>query len=216
MRWNVDWFAWEVSQALRVQKEYLTKMEDLLVDAQRKAREELDSAQGNLDWSDFSAQEQVYEIVYLREFPKDLRYSFIVLICVLLETRLSEACDKIQSRNQLPLRATALKRDILKQVKLYLKKVVGLDLNNTTWEKIDFVKAVRNCIVHAAGSVDKSRDAEKLKQGKNRWPGFQIDEDSNIMLEKEFSQFALSASEQLFDEIFQKGGFGPKEPIRAD
>jgi len=215
MRWKLDWFAYEVSRALELHMEYMAKMEEQLADAQRKASDKLRSA--GLDWEEFGTEEQVYEDVYLREFPKDLRYSFVVLICILLETRLTAACDEIQSRKHLALKANEFRGDAFDQAKRFLKKVAGLDLKDGTWEAIDFLKTVRNCIVHSAGDVSRSRDAAKLEQANERWPGFKIDDDTkSIVLQMEFSEFALKAAEQLFKEIFKEGGFGPTEPIRED
>lgn len=161
----------------------------------------------------YESMMEEYDWVYEYFFPRSLRYSFIVLLYLVIEHQLNHLCDEIKKRRNLPIRSNEMSGDALKRSKVYLEKVAGISIKN--WETLEDLSKVRNCIVHALGKVELSKDDKHLRLIVNKNIGLSIsDEESQeegfLIVSAEYCEAAVRIAEQFFDEIFDAADFGLK------
>jgi len=104
-------------------------------------------------------------------FEKLALNSFVIMLYSKLESGMTTLCDALRQDNQergdmIDLRYSDLKESgYLNQAKLYMEKVLGLDLdlaNNPQWPEIVALRALRNGIVHEEGWIS-TKDATLKK-----------------------------------------------------
>ena len=91
-------------------------------------------------------------------------YSFVVLLYVHVESKLSELCDTIRKARFLPIGSTDLRGSVLERTKRYLFRFASFQQGSADWNAIDELTKVRDCIVHTNGNVRFSRDGEYLRR----------------------------------------------------
>jgi hypothetical protein len=158
----------------------------------------------------YESMMEEYDWVYERFFPRSLRYSFIVLLYLVIEHQLNQLCDEIKKRRNLPIRSNEMSGDALKRSKVYLEKVAGISIKN--WGTLEDLSKVRNCIVHALGKVELSKDDKYLRLLIKKNIGLSIsDEESQeqgfLIISAEYCEAAVQIAEQFFDEIFDAADF---------
>ena len=104
-------------------------------------------------------------------FEKLALDSFVVMLYARVETGMATLCDALRQDRQkqkgekINLRYSDLRaRGYLDQAKLYMEKVLGLDLdlgNNTQWPEIRGFQTLRNAIVHDEGWLSTKDGALK-------------------------------------------------------
>lgn len=161
----------------------------------------------------YESMVEEYDWVYEYFFPRSLRYSFIVLLYLVVEHQLNQVCDEIKKRRNLPIRSNEMSGDALKRSKVYLRKVAGISIKN--WETLEDLSKVRNCIVHALGKVELSKDDKHLKLIVKKNIGLSISniesqEEGFLIVSAEYCESAVRIAEQFFDEIFDAADFGLK------
>lgn len=119
------------------------------------------------------AQEE-YTWTYDYMFPRSVRYSFIVLLFLVVESQLVLLCEDLRDRGNFSERVQDLNGEAISRCKEYLTRVAGLPDNHLVWEKIKDLAKVRNCIVHALGKVDRSPRNTHLRQLAGRGIGLTI------------------------------------------
>jgi hypothetical protein len=96
-------------------------------------------------------------------FPRTLNYSFVVFVYIELETRLMTLCDLIHEELSMPIRVKELKGSGIKNYINYLTKF--LKINKKDLEILPVIynlATIRNCIVHANGFIDSSKDSNEI------------------------------------------------------
>ncbi len=148
-------------------------------------------------------------------FERALRYSFIVLLHLVVENQIVQFCDELKEQRDLPLRSTEMSGDAIKRSKAYLQKVARI--SNLNWTPVEDLSKVRNCIVHAFGKVELSRDESHLRQIASRGNGLSItswnigwEEGGVLSLTSEYCASAVRDATTFFEEMFEASGFGPK------
>lgn len=154
-----------------------------------------------------------YQWTYDFMFPLSFRYSFIVLLFLVLESQLVSLCDEVKRRKGVPLRANELKGDAISRFKIFLKKLAGVAIDEKFWEKIEDLSKVRHCVVHTLGDVKKSSDEKHLRALATRRTDTSISSndlhDKDILnIEPEYCAQAVEDVKNLFEEIFNAAGFG--------
>ena len=95
-------------------------------------------------------------------FPMTLRYSYVTILYMHVESMLSELCDALCDQRSLSLRVSHLNGSLLERSKRYVFKFAGFVQSTSDWNTIDELSKIRDCIVHAGGEVARSRDEKYL------------------------------------------------------
>ena len=163
------------------------------------------------DYAEWQAEINFFEERYERDFPSKIRYSFLVLLYIVFETRLRAACDEITRRGNLDLKEKELKGSPIERARIFLEKVAKVAVKDqVTWQSIVDFQKVRDCIVHLNGRVENSRDKERIQNLCNKNLGLSIDAGSLIVGHKYCSK-TLETVRQFFDRMFTEAGFGPSD-----
>lgn len=92
--------------------------------------------------------------------------SFVVILFSFIEDMLNKLCDpalfddegwlKVRGIKPLTLKYTDMKGEGIRRAKLYLEKVIGLNLHvgKQLWNEIDTLRKIRNSIVHNRGETN--------------------------------------------------------------
>jgi hypothetical protein len=168
-----------------------------------------------LDWEDEFAEwdiaMQEHTATHNMLFSNFFRYSFIVLLFLVLENQLRELCSIVgKLKENAPPRA---EREIIKTYKNYLKRS-GIDIPDQLWESIHNVNKVRNCIVHTSGSVKGFKYEQHLRRIAQQGVGLDISgynyqggstplylEDDMLILEPEYCKRTIADIRKLFEEL---------------
>ena len=162
-----------------------------------------------------NAQDE-YQSVFSDTYPLYLRYSFVVLIYLVLESQLNALCDDIKERKGIPIRATELRGDSnITRCKIYLQKLANLsNIDDKYWETVEDISKVRNCIVHTLGKVELSRDRKRLHEIATENRGLSISnidlsEQEVLVITPEYCQQAVRDVLMLLQKIFEAAGYEP-------
>jgi hypothetical protein len=222
---KIEWFRSETESILHSLAEYQAVMETQLdtvqTNEQKRVRDWLRSIEFESDdWDvESSIARDEYEWTYNIMFPKSLRYSFLVLLFLVLERQLIGLCDDIKDRQKLPIRANDLKGDTILRCKIYLQKLAGISrVDDQLWVKVEDLSKVRNCIVHALGKIELSNDQRRLQELATNGHGISISghespEEGLLIITSEYCQQAINDVLEFFTAIFEAAGYGPSISI---
>jgi hypothetical protein len=160
---NVDFFghAVDASMTLDLLREFATRVEAMLVDgASRPA-----AARQSLPDS-VAAIAGDHEYLYAEVFPALLHESFVISAVVFLERECREYVDTLARALASPLTMRDLNGSVLERFRTFCSKVASLDLgiSQELWQSVDGLVALRNCLIHAGGFVEGSRDRKPVEQ----------------------------------------------------
>jgi len=128
-------------------------------------------------------------------FAENFRYSFIVLVWLVIEDELKRVCVEVKRRKGLQ---NGNRPREISQCKQILKEVGGFDVKNSAhWSGIDDLRKIRNCIVHTSGFVDDSI-IERLN--------LQIDDDKRLRVSTEYCELAVQSTTEFFAEVLDGVG----------
>lgn len=158
--------------------------------------------------ADWQAEIQFFEEQYDRDFPSKIRYSFLILLYIVFETRLKATCDEISKRKGLDLREKERRGKVLERAGTFLQKIAKLPKPEPTlWKWLDDFQKVRNCIVHANGKLELSTDVARLKAlcktavGLSSCAGL-------LVIERRYCEKTLEVTKSYFKHLFDSAGFG--------
>jgi hypothetical protein len=142
-------------------------------------------------------------------FPRFFRYSFVVLLVLLLENQLNGICRMMRERHSLALKCSDFAGSPIERCKIYLGKYAQIPLNETSWRSMEDLVLVRNCIVHTLGQVTLSRDATRLREITGQ--GLQIKDDFGetdiLVINSEYCDRAAIEEKRFFTELLDAAGF---------
>jgi len=188
-----------------------TQVEHIEIEQSEQLKKDLETIPNS--WSDSDQ----YSFIQWREneyqqfkstFAESFRYSFIVLVWLVVEDELKRVCIEIQRRKELAPQKWK-SNGVFVQCKEILKKVAGVSVENVAhWSSICDLQKIRDCIVHTSGFVNDSRDKDYLKklvEGKRF--NLQIDDyDGRLRITTEFCKLAVQSTTEFFAEIFDGAG----------
>lgn len=116
-------------------------------------KEEWGEDDGDSGWIHFLADRSMD----VMQFPNILRSSLLISIYSFLENQLIRLCKEIQIKKSLSLKYNDVNNKGIEKAKLYLSKVVGIDLNPAIkeWNLIKNYQTLRNCFTHSEGMVEE-------------------------------------------------------------
>lgn len=213
---NWDVHRWETDFAFSSLKDYLE-----MVEKQFETVREIERARTNLtpppglteeeyqEWcSEYQAEVLSFEERYERDFPSKIRYSFIVILHIVLEDRLRATCNEIHNRRDLPIKEKDLKGAPLERVSTFLKKIAAIDYNNqSVWQKLKDLQMIRDCIVHTNGKIEESRDKNRLYDLCKKEIGISS-EDGSLVVDNSYCTRTLEAIAAYFSGLLDCAGFG--------
>lgn len=165
------------------------------------------------EFADWQSEIQFFEERYESDFPSKFRYSFLVLLLIVVETRLRAACNEITKRRDLELKEKDLKGVAIERAKTFLDKVANVPVRDQeAWQWLKDFQKVRDCIVHANGRIEVSRDKKRLKELCKKDFGLSIDAGS-LMIEHEYCTKTLKIAQSFFDQLLDSAGFGSSIPV---
>ncbi len=166
-------------------------------------------------YSDLEEELRICQLEHTVIYTRTLRYSFIVSLFILVETRLKAMCDEISKRKKLNLSVGDFRGSLFERTnKFFEKVVVAPTISTRSWEAIANLQKTRDCIVHAGGVVSESRDCDHIHRLiKNQIGlrlGSNLGERGLLVIERLFCDRILKSVQAAFTEIFEKTGcFGP-------
>ncbi len=176
-------------------------------------RQELESLQAALHAASvlviipepYSKKLQRHEMFYGEGIIPALRYSHVVLLHILIETRLRAFCRIIKAERKLPdLVLNDFRGGPMDQIQIYLTKLVGISISEIPqWESLRNLQKIRDCIVHVYGVVGESRD-EKLPSLISKTPGLGIDDQGKLEIKIEYCAAQIEIIRECFDGLFRK------------
>ncbi len=148
-------------------------------------------------------------------FPRSLRYSFIVLLFLVVEKQLTQLCKVVQEKHNLPIKANDLRGDIIERSKTYIHKVARVSMDGVDWTKVSDLSIVRNCIVHTMGEITESKDNAHLQKMASANIGLSIGDDEffdsgRLQISKGYCSKVVREMQAFFDQIFDATEIGEK------
>lgn len=211
-----DLHSWETEFAVNSVKDYLEMIEAQFDTVRKLEMEKIPQnpppGLSEEDYAEWQSEVNFFEDRYEHDFPSKIRYSFLVLLYVVFETRLKAACDEITERRNLALKENELKGSAIERAKLFLEKVAEITLKDQVpWQDIMDFQKVRDCIVHSNGQIEISRDKKRIKDLCKKDVGLSVDAGS-LIIDYKYCTRTLETVLGFFVQIFTSAGFGPSEP----
>jgi len=168
----------------------------------------------NLDETDRQEFFQIHYQYYEHEFPSRLRYSFIILLYMILETQLRATCDSLKKEKDIELGLSDITgNDEIDRARKYIERVAGIKgLDTAKWSEPRTLQKVRNCLVHANGEIKQFKrdgDRKHIEQYAGQRKGLTIDSWGFLSPAPAYCRNALSAVRELFRSIFEACGWEP-------
>jgi len=163
------------------------------------------------EWTEWDLAMQEHTARHEMLFTNFLRYSFVVLLFLILEDKLRELCEIVgKLKGKTP---PAAKRDIVKQYKRFLEDA-GVNIAQQVWESVHDLNKVRNCIVHASGNVARMPGKGYLRTLARRDPRLDISgydyegndfplylEENMLILAPDYCSHAVADVRRLFEDL---------------
>ncbi len=215
IRW--DTHRWDTEFAFENLKDYFEIVEgqfDVVRELEKKKiPQEPPPGLSEEEFVDWQSEIQFFEDRYERDFPSKIRYSFLVLLHIVVETRLRATCNEIAKRRNLELKEKELKGAAIERVKVFLDKVAKTPVKNQEiWQWLKDFQKVRDCIVHVNGRIELSRDKKRLNELCNKDLGLSIDA-GTLIIKQEYCTKTLKIARNFFDQLFIATGFGSSIPV---
>ncbi len=106
------------------------------------------------EYAEWSIRMQEHEAKYDMMHANFLRYSFLVLVLLVLENQLHGYCHALHDNNPLLRNPTNPKGNVIQKYKEYIE-YAGVFINNALWEEVTELNDIRNCIVHSSGDASR-------------------------------------------------------------
>jgi hypothetical protein len=204
---NLDLRYVETFHAISALRMYLDLMEQQMpivqtcelatLEAERPAGN--DEEKQSLHWNEVNDLERLFE----EDLFPTMRYSFVVFLHTVFETRLRGFCVGEQRERKLPISLTDLYGSAVDQASTYLTKLVGVAVGNfPEWAHLRRFQSIRDCIVHHYGylSPNDSRH-ERIREFAATSDVIAITSDDRIHLSRAFCEQHLTNIEAFFRRL---------------
>lgn len=137
------------------------------------------------------------EAIFEEYFPNLQRRSALITLFSFLEYQLDELCRLFANDQKLSVSLNDLKDKGIDRSYRYLKKVVGLPVDNSTstWQNIKLIQGLRNEIVHNDGKL-KSNEAIKYARDSDLLSG-----DDEVKIKEGYLAYVIKAFDEYFKEV---------------
>ena len=166
-----DTRSFETQHAVSVLQKYHDVMEAQIEEVLRCERVALVAERPeNADEEDlqiFWSQQNYLEELFEHDLIPAMRYSFVVLMHIVFETRLGAFCSALQREREIAIAPNDLAGSAIDQARTYRTKLAHIPIGDVLeWQHLRRIQKIRNCIVHAHGFVAESgkEDEKYLRQ----------------------------------------------------
>ncbi len=148
-------------------------------------------------------------------WPRMLTYSFITILFSFAEINLEQTCELLFIRDRLSDRGKNMNVNgypggITKCMD-YLDDYLHIKRDNISqWPKIVALNKIRDCIVHTAGRLEKSRDRKYLENLLRKHPkeitltDHPVLEERQILLDFDYCRGLCISTSHFFEDLFRK------------
>lgn len=217
MRWDLHRF--QTMESLEYFSSYLHLANAQIEEAHHLALSAINRAsESDFDKDSYSRESAIdwcnkeYESEYI---PKT-RYSLVVLLFTILETRMQALCSEIQKREGYDLGWKDITGASIERLAKYLHHVAHVtDKNDDLWIQLNELVSIRNCIVHANGNISEANERTRahIRSVIARRNDVLLSEDGMLLITTEFLHSTATLIQALFSATFEKARFGPEKPI---
>lgn len=156
----------DTKHAISASRKYLEIMEQHMPLIQQA---ELSALEGTRELADDGEGRSIHSsiITYAENlFEEDIiptmRYSCIVFLHTVFETRLHDLCDTLRLEKSIPISLSDLRGSAIDQAKDYLSKLADIPVATyPEWDPLRSFQKIRDCIVHHYGFVKPNEDRFK-------------------------------------------------------
>ena len=206
---NLDLRYIETFHAISALRMYLDIMEQQMpivqtcelatLEAERRPGD--DEEEDSLQWNEVNYVERLFEDDL---FPT-MRYSFVVFLHTVFETRLRGFCVGVQRTRNLPISLTDLQGSAVDQASSYLTKLIGVPVSSfPEWPHLRRFQSIRDCIVHQYGYLNpKDQRHESIRQFASSADGITIAPDDRIHLSRAFCEQHLTNIADFFNRLIE-------------
>jgi hypothetical protein len=195
---------------------YLEEIETIMPSAKHRAINQLSETTNREKWdtATFELETAILESNFDDHFPKLLRYSIVTLLHTVVETQMIRLANYLRRKRGFSLQVNYFRGTVIERTKLYLNKVVNLNVvDDSAWKKLRDLNDLRDIIVHRGGLQGSDKDQQKVVRrlikeynGGLSLVGPAESPDSEIEVSLDFCRCFLNTIEQFFRRLFQKAG----------
>ena len=210
----IDWRQTDTFSLISSLRRYATLMEtqveSLYQDERKALRELFGDCPTEDEIGEFRTHEQHLEDKFELNLKVTLRYSFVVSMQIIFETRLRAFCDDVwkEKRLEVKIKDFIEGRGPIERAKIYLAKHVQIDFGQMpVWCRLMNLQKVRDCIVHTNGFVVNSRDCNDLENLVGKNGGISLDEADHLLLSEDYCRQSIDDIEVFFRHVFVHVGW---------
>lgn len=161
-----------------------------------------DEEEKSLHWNNVSHLERLFE----EDLFPSMRYSFVVLLHTVFETRLRAFCEKTQRTRNLQISLTDLRGSAVDQAKKYLAKLVGIQVGDfPEWSHLQHFQKIRDCIVHQYGYLSPDDDRhQSIRNYASTSKSISITSHDRIVLSMAFCEQHHANIKSFFTRLFEE------------
>ena len=134
----INFFRIETEGLFRGLADYHEKLEAQIPIIQQSEFEKVQewAKQESVEYAEYDVAIDELHWNYNYYFLRSLRYSFIVLLFLVVEKQLTEFCRTLQEEHNLSLKANDLRGDIIERSKAYVHKLASIPEGKVHWKKV--------------------------------------------------------------------------------
>lgn len=197
---------------------YLDSMEDAIAAGRKQDRERISRMALNSqdDFDDQQEELHRHNLLFEKDFPSKLRYSFLVMAYILFESR-SKALGKELIRRKIVAGKSLEPKgeSFTKAVRTFFEAEPNkiTFIKTAIWTELSDFNGLRNCIVHGNGDVNNWKHRVKVMQviQKNKTKGLSLNEEGFLQIDEIYCRHMLDVVKHFFHTVFEETHFGPEE-----
>jgi len=165
--------------------------------------------------AEYDVAMQQHDAVFNMLFTNFFRFSYVVLLALVLEDWMGKLCRAAFEIRNLTAKPPVPKGNTIGRYRSYLKGKAKITVSDDLWENARDLYIVRNCIVHDSGNVSRSRYRSRIEDLRLRTHGLEISngsrdsdallplylQDHMLLLQPIFCETATANVKKLFNEL---------------
>ena len=210
---NIDLRPVGTRHAISAIRKYLELMEKQMpiVQEMEFAALEADRPEGD-DEEDRSIHSSIVtytENLFEEDLVPTMRYSFIIFLHTVFETRLRDFCDRVRLEQNHRISVADLRGSAIDQARDYLTKLAAIPVADyPEWSQLKNFQKIRDCIVHTYGFIHAGEDRfASVKRIIDSDPDLTLNHRSRISPGSKFCERHLANVESFLNRIMTALGW---------
>lgn len=223
VRIKIDFFVSDTISAFRSIQRYFRLIESQIEKVKKKEWEKLKSLPVPTDEEEYQAEYllniDAHKHEYGKVLPRLVSYSFVTILYTELEFRINEICRELRKREEVPVKLSDFRGDLIERFAKFLKVANKPQLTSDERTEIQDFMIVRNCIVHNNGFLEnfgKSRKLKSIAKSKSHIEIVGKSMSERINFTNRFCYSRIEFFIPMFRRLFDVLGFGPEYPTISD